>query len=192
MRGCHSSFYLHRCLACERQIPRNAEHQKVCHRSECKRAWRLKTIQSRFLGWDSGSDSTPLETSIKPGLPEAVKAGRGWRIVTGETSPSGFHCGIVPDGPGWQWKDGQFKRIEAANRAALKAHFAKLEATEIAANSELTDPEWREVISPDGVRCFVTTSTPDVKVIMKPITVEISAGLSIPDDLSIPEFLRRK
>ena len=69
MRGCHSSFYLHRCLACERQMPRNAEHQKVCHRSECKRAWRLKTIQSRFLGWDS--------------------------------------C---------QWKDGQFKRIEAANR----------------------------------------------------------------------------
>src|SRR5262249_24407199 len=98
-RGCHSSFYLHRCLVCERKMPRNAEHQKVCHRSKCKRAWRLKTIQSRFLSWNSGSDSTPLETSIKPGLPEAVKDG-AWRIVAGAISPEAFHCTTVPDGTG--------------------------------------------------------------------------------------------
>src|SRR5262249_12425278 len=162
---------------CERQMPRNAEHQKVCHRSECKRAWRLKTIQSRFLGWDSGSDGTPLETSIKPGLPEADKDGRGWRNVAGEIGPEACHRAT---GPGGQWKGGAFERIEAANRAALKAHFVKLEAAEIAANGEFTDPDWREVVSPDGVKCFITTSP------KMPMPVKRNAE-PLPDDLSIPE-----
>jgi hypothetical protein len=187
-KGCHSSFYLHRCLVCERTMPRNAEHQKVCHRAECKTAWRQKTIQSRFLGWDTGFDGTPLKTSIKPGLPEADQPGRGWRIVAGVIDPKAFHCATVPDGPSGQWKGGAFERIEAANRAALKAHLAALEAAEIAANGECTDPDWREVVSPDGVRCFVTKLTPTMKVITKPVTVETA----IPDDLSIPEFLRRQ
>jgi len=184
-RGCHSSFYLHRCLVCEREMPRNAEHQKVCHRSKCKRTWRLKTIQSRFLGWDSGSDGTPLETSIKPGLPEAVKVGRGRHVVAGEIGPEAFHCATVPDGPGNQWKDGSFERIEATNRAALKA----AETVIIEANGYFTEPEWREVISPDGVHCLITRFHPAPT--KKPITVAPVADW-LPDDLSIPAFLRRR
>jgi hypothetical protein len=63
-------------------------------------------------------------------------------------------------------------------------HLAKLDETEIT----LTEPEWREVISPDGVRCFVTKSTPTMNVITKTggVAVAISA------DLSIPEFLQRQ
>src|SRR5262245_21098940 len=33
-RSCWQQFYRHRCLVCEREMPRNAEHQKVCHRSK--------------------------------------------------------------------------------------------------------------------------------------------------------------
>jgi hypothetical protein len=72
------------------------------------------------------------------------------------------------------------KRIEAKNRAALKA----AEQAEIEASREFTDPDWREVINPDGVRCFVTRlrpATPDKKRSEPP---------SIPADLSIPAFLR--
>jgi hypothetical protein len=189
-RGCHSSFYLHRCLVCERPMPRNAEHQKVCYRNECKRAWRLETIQSRFLGWNGRSDGTPLKTSIKLGLPEAVKAGRGWHVVAGEISPEAFHCATVSDGRGNQWKRGSFERIEAQNQALLKAPFAKLKAAEeaeIEANGTFTDPGWREVVSPDGVKCFVTQFPPGVKT-MPTVTV----ATAIPDDLAIPDFLRRQ
>src|SRR6516225_2964966 len=42
-RSCWQQFHRHRCLVCERPMSRNAEHQKVCHRAECKTAWRLKT-----------------------------------------------------------------------------------------------------------------------------------------------------
>jgi hypothetical protein len=165
-------------------MPRNAEHQKVCHRSKCKRAWRLKTIQN------GRSDGTPLKTSIKPGLPEADKLGRAWRTVAGAISPEAFHCAAVPDGTGTQWKRGSFEHIEAANRAALKAHFAKLgDVAEIEANGTFTDPEWREFVSPDGVRCLVTRFHP--APIKKPITVEPVADW-LPDDLTIPAFLRRQ
>jgi hypothetical protein len=173
-------------------MPRNAEHQKVCHRSACKRAWRLKTIQSHFLGWGTGSDSILLETSIKTGLQEADKGRRGWRIVAGEIDPEAFHCGAVPDGPGCQWKDGSFERIEAQNQALLKAHFAKLKAAEEAefeANGYFTEPEWREVISPDGVHCLVTRFHPTPT--KKPITVAPVADW-LPGDLTIPAFLRRQ
>jgi hypothetical protein len=171
-------------------MPRNAEHQKVCYRNECKRGWRLKTIQSRFLGGDSGSDSTPLKTSIKLGPPEAVKAGRGWHVVADEISPEAFHCATVPDGASTRWKRGSFEHIEAQNQALLKAYFAKLKAAEeaeIEAKGYFTEPEWREVISPGGVHCFVTKSTPIMKVITKTLTV----ATTISDDLGIPEFLRR-
>ena len=50
-RSCWQQFHRHRCLVCEREMPRNAEHQRTCYRAQCKTAWRLKTIQSHFLGW---------------------------------------------------------------------------------------------------------------------------------------------
>ena len=44
-------------------------------------------------------------------------------------------------------------------RRALKAHLAKLRAAEeaeIEASGYFSEPDWQEVVSPDGVRCFVT------------------------------------
>ena len=68
------------------------------------------------------------------------------------------------------------------------SHFAELksaEGSEIEANGYFSEPEWREVISPDGVKCFVTKfSAPK-----KSITAE---RIALPDDPSIPAFLRRQ
>ena len=47
-----------------------------------------------------------------------------------------------------QWKGGEFERVEAKNRAALKA----ADEAAIEANGYFTDPDWREVVSPDGVK----------------------------------------
>jgi hypothetical protein len=32
-RGCHTSFYRHRCMACERPMERKAEHQKLARQA---------------------------------------------------------------------------------------------------------------------------------------------------------------
>ena len=106
--------------------------------------------------------------------------------------PGAFHCATVPDGRGSQWKRGSFEHIEAQNQALLKAYFAKLKAAEegeIEANGYFTEPEWREAISPGGVHCLVTRFHP--APIKKPITVEPVADW-LPDDLTIPAFLRRQ
>jgi hypothetical protein len=48
-------------------------------------------------------------------------------------------------------ESGEFERVEVKNRAALKA----ADEAAIQANGCFTDPGWHEVMSPDGVRCFV-------------------------------------
>jgi hypothetical protein len=113
------------------------------------------------------------------GLPEADKYGRRWHVVAGEISPDALRCATVPDGPDCQWKGGEFERIEAKNRAALKV----VEQAEIEASGEFTEPDWREDISPDGVRCFVTRFAVPAQARTSP--------LELPADLSIPDFLRR-
>jgi hypothetical protein len=39
-RGCYTSFYLRRCLACAGPIERKREDQKVCRKAKCRNAWR--------------------------------------------------------------------------------------------------------------------------------------------------------
>jgi hypothetical protein len=82
-KGCHRSFYRHRCLACEREMPRNHEKQKVCYRAECKQKWAQKTIQSRFLGSDSGPEKYPSKNFDFIGVREPVRSDRGadWAIA---------------------------------------------------------------------------------------------------------------
>jgi hypothetical protein len=83
-------------------------------------------------------------------------------------------------------KDGKhYDRLEAQNRrdlevglkAKLEAAKAK-EAAEIEANGFFTEPEWREVISPDGVKCHVTRFR--------------DPAPPLSNDLSIPACLRRR
>jgi hypothetical protein len=154
-KGCHGSFYRRRCIVCERDMPRLKESQRTCYRAECKEKWRKKTIQSHFVGHGSLSDKHPLKTSIKPGVKSGVRSDRPklWTVVAAGTpiTANQYHCATVPDGPNCEWANGEYERIEAKNRAALR----KAEEAEIEANGYFTDTEWREVISPDGVRCFV-------------------------------------
>jgi hypothetical protein len=148
-KGCHGAFYRHRCLVCERDMPRLRESQRTCYRADCKSGWKQKLISSHFLGLDSppsyrgsGSDFNPLENPIKHGVKEADKYGRRWVIVAGSLSPN---AATVPDGPGCKWEGGSFERLAKLLAAAEKAEI------------EASEPDWKEVISPDGVRCFVAS-----------------------------------
>jgi len=61
------------------------------------------------------------------------------------------------------------------------------EQAEIEANGYFTDPEWREVVSPDGVTCLSALSACFVTRFRDAVMTD----RTIPDDLSIPAFLRR-
>jgi hypothetical protein len=179
-RGCHTSFYRKRCLVCEGSMERKTENQLVCGKRKCRNALQGGFSFGRYHA--SSDVIHPLKASIKPGIKSGLKPDRAWRIVAGpELSPSAFHCATVPDGPGCQWKGGDYERTEAKNRAALKTD----EEAEIEANGYFADSEWREATGPDGVKCFVARYKASEA---KPHTMP----LPIPDDVSIPEFLLRR
>jgi hypothetical protein len=179
-RGCHTQFYRSRCLVCEGPMERKSEQQKLCKKSKCRNAWNRGFDLGRYGASKPLSTPSRIVDSIDPA--PGPKGARGWHIVAGlELTPDQFRAATVPDGSNCQWKGGDYERIEAKNKAALKA--AEEEAIE--AGGYFAEPEWREVISPDGVTCFVSRFRDGEVAQHTPVLPPI------PDDLSIPEFLRR-
>lgn len=133
--GCHRSFYRHRCLVCEGPLKRRQENQKVCRKAKCRNALRGQAEHPRYLASQYVKQSSEVPDFIGPKT----------AVVAGPPPTSNqFHCATVSDGDGYQ-------RIEAKNRAGLKA---------VDADDCFTEPNWREVVSPDGVRCWVTRRRP--------------------------------
>jgi hypothetical protein len=218
-RGCYESFHLRRCRVCEK--PLEAKYRKVkpkndgghiryvkvesssptCGATDCKRRWRQKDGTGRFSALKQatgyqGSQKSNLrkETPAAQALFGAIQ-GPARRIVAGPPlTPNQLHCATVPDGSDYQWKGGEYERLEAKNRAALKA----AEQAEIEANGEFTEPEWREVISPDGIRCFVTrfrdggAPLSPLPTNDTPLQSDWRACSPIVPHLSIPDFLKRE
>jgi hypothetical protein len=186
--GCHRSFYRHRCLACEQPMERKTEGQLICGKRRCRNALRAGLIRSRY--------HTPSHVISPPEKPDKMGLAKGWFVVASPPepyTPNQLHCATISDGIDGTWKDSKLQRIEAQNRAALKA----AEEAEIEANGYFTDPDWRETVSPDGVRCFVTSfqkpmAQPSKQIDGVPSDWEpCNPSNPILDDLSIPEFLRR-
>jgi hypothetical protein len=115
---------------------------------------------------------------------------------------SQLHCATVSDGPDSRWEGGTWQRIKAKNRATLEAHFDKLDSAATADDfctvcrreDDLVD---RMVMAADGYPprghdqweticrdCLAKRSTASPPM-------PTPAQCRIPDDLSIPQFLRR-
>jgi hypothetical protein len=108
--------------------------------------------------------------------------GPKWVVVAGRPTPDRLHTASVPDGPDCQWRDGEYERIEAKNRAALRAHFAELaKDCLIGAN----DPPVNIL---GGYRF---PGAPVIDLGPPQSVPSIAHNLPIPDDLSIPDLLRR-
>jgi hypothetical protein len=104
-RGCHASFYRHRCLVCEGKMARKTENQLVCGKRRCRNALRAGQIHGRYLA--SSDVVSPLGNPIKSGIKNGLTDDRAWRIVAGpELSSSAFHCATL----------GAAEAIEAINR----------------------------------------------------------------------------
>jgi hypothetical protein len=173
-RGCRERFYRLRCYVCEEKKPGRLDAH-TCGRRKCKNA-----IRSRKRAEDTRRVEIGVGNPIKSGLPGADKYGRAWKVVAGEISPNAFRCATVSDGSNCHRKAGEYERVEAKNRAALKA----ADEAAIEANAYFTDPDWGEVVSPDGVRCFVTS-------FVAPARRALALPQALTADLPIPEFLRR-
>jgi hypothetical protein len=193
-RGCHSSFYLRRCRVCERPIERaktGGNPHLICKRAQCRNAFASGLGFGRFHakpGEGKSRCAMPQEVPVNQApfcASEAVDRAAGWRQIAGPPLPPLAARRRQGSGrAGLRMHRGEYERVTARDRAALKA----AEQAEIAANAEFTDPAWREVVSPDGVRCFVTRFR--AAPIKKSIAVEPATNW-LAADLSIPTALRR-
>jgi hypothetical protein len=213
-RGCYSSFYLHRCRVCEQHIEQPKHGQRIiCKRSKCRTAWESRLGFGRYANRDSGQGSQNRESyaaePIKSGTKSPLKPDRAWRIIAGPPlTPNQLHCATVPDGKLGPdglptWEGGEYERIEKRNRAALAAHFDKLDAEAVANDlctacrreDDLVD---RRVMGANG---YPPRGLERWETICRECLAEhsadrrasrpTSAQYLIPDDLSIPQFLRR-
>jgi hypothetical protein len=79
-RGCHTTFYRHRCIVCEKPITRTTETKRLCGSGKCAYAHKRNPETYRFQGRivaptpRSGSE-TPVKWAFKSG----GLTGRGWR-----------------------------------------------------------------------------------------------------------------
>jgi hypothetical protein len=191
-RGCHQSFYLHRCIACEGKIERTTANRKVCKKSKCRNALAAGRGFGRYHA-DSARTSPAsknIELMQKPLIPcgsasasdtvdrtNEAYAERPWRIVAGRPTLNEYHRAVVGDAPNPNgglptipyakvWADGDWQATENRNRKLLEKHFARLKA----APAPSTEPK---ATNTDGKRVAALIAT-------------------IPTDLSIPPFLDRR
>jgi hypothetical protein len=118
-RGCYTSFYLHRCLACEGPIERKREDQKVCRRPKCRNAWRAGSGFGRYA---ISAAKLAAKDADSIGVKGAAKLDVAWRFVAGpELTPTQLHCATV----------GGQEAVEAINHTNLKRwHEANAKAEE--------------------------------------------------------------
>jgi hypothetical protein len=161
-------------------MERKTGNQLVCGKRRCSNALQGGESFGRYHVSSSAKLRSETRDFIDPKT--APKPGP-WRIVAGpQLSLSQFHCATIPDGPNCQWKGGEFERVEAKNRTALKV----VDEAEIEANGQFTEPDWREVVSPDGAQGLVTRFLDqDLDRGKGPVQAQVP----LPDDLSVPPFL---
>jgi hypothetical protein len=96
-RGCHTSFYLHRCLVCEGPLERKREAQKVCRKAQCRSAWQGKGGFGRYVA--SSPANKAQETPNACGSAGASKPVERplWRLAAAgaPVSANAYHCAIV-------------------------------------------------------------------------------------------------
>jgi hypothetical protein len=215
-RGCYESFHLKRCRVCEKSL--EAKYRKVkpkiagghtryvkvekssptCGATDCKRRWRQKDNTGRF---SAPKQATGYQGSQKSNLRKETPAAQAlfgaiqgpiWRQTVGSPlTPNQFHCATIPDGPDSEWQGGEFQRIEAKNRAALREHFREL------AKQCLIQPHHPPVNVLGGYR-FPDAPTIDLSPLPANDTPRrldwraCSPSVPVADDVSTPDFLKRE
>lgn len=169
-RGCYNSFYLHRCLVCERQIEQPIRGRRlICGKASCRNDLRANLCLGRYRT-SSDAELTSQRADFI-GVKDPHKLDQYWRIVASGPglTRSGFHCATV----------GAEDAVERANRNNGRY--------------------WREATAKTKVRRHnPPVSILDGDTFSDASVVDLtpspsSRGLSVltGDSLDIPDFLRR-
>jgi hypothetical protein len=97
-RGCHSSFYLKRCLVCEGEKPAGSTaRRKLCRRPKCEGRYRKNSAHYSFLGADTTSAVNVPRSAQSTGIKSADFDARPWSIVAGpQITAAVYHCAAQP------------------------------------------------------------------------------------------------
>jgi hypothetical protein len=100
-RGCHSSFYLKRCLVCENSKPAGSTaRRKLCRRPKCEGRYRKNSAHYSFLGADTASTANGSRSAQSTGIKSAGLDDRPCYIVAGpKISAAVYHCATLPVDP---------------------------------------------------------------------------------------------
>jgi hypothetical protein len=100
-RGCHSSFYLKRCLVCEHDKPAGSTaRRKLCRRPKCEGRYRKNSAHYSFLGADTASAANVPRSAQSTGIKSADFDARPWYIVAGpKITAAVYHCATLPVDP---------------------------------------------------------------------------------------------
>ena len=158
-RGCHSSFYLKRCLVCENDKPAGSTaRRKLCRRPKCEGRYRKNSAHYSFLGADTASAANVPRSAQSTGIKSDDFGDRPPRVVAGpKITACVYHSAALPIDVDTA------RRINAAN-------------------------DW------DRIRKEIAWSKPpppapkEMQSDWKPC----SPSVSVADDLSIPDFLKRE
>ncbi len=95
--GCHSSFYLKRCLVCENDKPaRSTARRKLCRRSKCEGRYRKNGAHYSFLGADTASAANVPRSAQSTGIKSADFGDRASHIVAGpKITACVYHCATL-------------------------------------------------------------------------------------------------
>src|SRR6516225_7916977 len=161
-RGCHSSFYLKRCLVCENDKPAGSTaRRKLCRRPKCEGRYRKNSAHYSFLGADTASAANVPRSAQSTGIKRADFDARPCYIVAGpKVSACVYHCATLPVDPDIA------ARVNAANdRDRIRREIAWCRAARPPIPIDVTvQSRWEPCVP----------------------------SVPIADDLSIPDFLKRE
>jgi hypothetical protein len=177
-KGCHSSFYLKRCVACEAPFTKMRANQEVCRKARCRRAFR--EVKERFRYYPTSAAIEASKSADFIGSKPPPASDRPWRIVAGpKLGPSVLRCASV----------GATEAIEALHRTNARhwrEHNAKAEERCLIKRH---DPPVNIVSGYKFHGAPVIDLNPSN---VKPVSARLPATrLLIDGSLDIPNFLRR-
>jgi hypothetical protein len=180
-RGCYLGFYRTRCAVCEKSFERKNEREKLCGRRKCRAAF--KRDRAHYLGSRYGIAPDVVEPSRSvhfTGVKTRLIPDRAWRIIAGPAVPE-INLRIPLD-------SATADRTARTNRgywaggtkAALQPHHPPINVV-----GGYKFPDAPEIdLNPTSPAPVIEPSAP------APIA-SADRDLSIPADLSIPNFMRR-
>jgi hypothetical protein len=99
--GCHSSFYLKRCIVCENDKPAGSTARRiVCRRPKCESKYRQDRGRYSFSDGDTTFAANVPRSAQSTGIKSADFDARPWYIVAGpKITAAVYHCTALPADP---------------------------------------------------------------------------------------------